>query len=50
MLVVGDRESAESTVAVRARSGGDQGSVAIDSFIASAREEIARKGHISETV
>jgi threonyl-tRNA synthetase len=50
MLVVGDRESAEGTVAVRARTGGDQGSVAIDSFIASAREEIARKGHISETV
>jgi threonyl-tRNA synthetase len=50
MLVVGDRESADGTVAVRARTGGDQGSVVIDSFIASAREEIARKGHISETV
>jgi len=50
MLVVGDRESAEGTVAVRARTGGDQGSVAIDRFIASALEEIARKGHISETV
>jgi threonyl-tRNA synthetase len=50
MLVVGDRESAEGTVAMRARTGGDQGSVAIDRFIASAREEIARKGHISETV
>jgi threonyl-tRNA synthetase len=50
MLVVGDRESAEGTVAVRARTGGDQGSVAIDRFIASALEEIARKGHISVTV
>jgi threonyl-tRNA synthetase len=50
MLVVGDRESAEGTVAVRARAGGDHGAVAIDSFIASAREEIARKGHVSVTV
>src|SRR5215468_5778902 len=44
MLVVGDRESAEGTVSVRTRAGGDQGSRAIDAFIASAREEIAHKG------
>jgi threonyl-tRNA synthetase len=44
MLVVGDRESAEGTVSVRARTGGDQGASPIDRFIASAREEIARKG------
>jgi threonyl-tRNA synthetase len=50
MLVVGDRESAEGTVAVRARTGGDHGAVAIDRFIASAREEISRKGHVSVTV
>jgi threonyl-tRNA synthetase len=43
MLVVGDRESAEGTVSVRTRAGGDQGGSSIDSFIASAREEIARK-------
>ena len=30
MLVVGDREAAEGTVAVRTRSGGDQGASAID--------------------
>jgi threonyl-tRNA synthetase len=44
MLVVGDRESAEGTVSVRTRTGGDQGSSSIDAFIASAREEIASKG------
>jgi threonyl-tRNA synthetase len=44
MLVVGDRESAEGTVSVRTRTGGDQGSSSIDAFIESAREEIASKG------
>src|SRR5262252_5570777 len=44
MLVVGDRESADGTVSVRTRAGGDQGSRAIDAFITSAREEIAHKG------
>jgi threonyl-tRNA synthetase len=44
MLVVGDRESAEGTVSVRTRSGGDQGARPVDAFVASAREEIAHKG------
>jgi len=44
MLVVGDRESADGTVSVRTRAGGDQGSRTIDAFLASAREEIAHKG------
>ena len=44
MLVVGDREAAEGAVAVRSRSGGDQGSRPIDAFIASALAEIAAKG------
>jgi threonyl-tRNA synthetase len=44
MLVVGDRESADGTVSVRTRAGGDQGSRTIDAFIASAREEVAHKG------
>jgi len=44
MLVVGDREAAEGTVAVRERSGGDKGASSIDSFLASAREEIEHKG------
>ena len=44
MLVVGDREVAEGAVAVRSRSGGDQGSRGVDAFIASALAEIAAKG------
>ena len=44
MLVVGDREAAEGAVSVRTRAGGDQGSRAIEAFIASAHEEIAHKG------
>jgi threonyl-tRNA synthetase len=44
MLVIGDRESTEGTVSVRTRTGGDQGASPVDAFIASAREEIARKG------
>jgi threonyl-tRNA synthetase len=44
MLVIGDREQQEGTVSVRTRAGGDQGGSPIDAFIASARDEIARKG------
>jgi threonyl-tRNA synthetase len=44
MLVVGDRESAEGTVSVRTRAGGDQGPRTIRDFIANARDEITRKG------
>ena len=44
MLVAGDREAAEGTVAVRSRSGGDLGARAVDAFVADALDEIARKG------
>jgi threonyl-tRNA synthetase len=47
--VVGDRESAEGTVSVRTRSGGDQGASPVDRFIASAREEISHKGKVVAT-
>jgi threonyl-tRNA synthetase len=40
MLVAGDRESAEGTIAVRTRKGGDQGSRPVAAFVASARAEI----------
>ena len=43
MLVVGDREASDGAVAVRSRSGGDLGSQPLDAFIATAREEVARK-------
>jgi threonyl-tRNA synthetase len=44
MLVAGDREVAEGTIAVRSRSDGDLGARPIDAFIVVAQEEIARKG------
>jgi threonyl-tRNA synthetase len=43
MLVIGDREAAEGTVAVRTRFSGDQGARPVAAFIAAARDEIARK-------
>jgi len=44
MLVTGDREAAEGTVAVRSRAGGDQGAQPVEAFVRAAREEIARRG------
>jgi threonyl-tRNA synthetase len=44
MLVVGDREAAEGTVAVRSRSGGDLGARPVKDFIRDANAEIASKG------
>jgi threonyl-tRNA synthetase len=49
MLVVGDREVETSTVSVRERSGGDKGASAIDAFLASALDEVARKGQVPVT-
>jgi threonyl-tRNA synthetase len=43
MLVVGDREGADQTVAVRTRSGGDQGAMGIAEFVARAADEVARR-------
>ncbi|MDE3153523.1 MAG: threonine--tRNA ligase [Acidobacteriota bacterium] len=43
MLVVGDREVDEGQVAVRSRTGGDQGSRSLDEFIAAAQDEVQRK-------
>jgi threonyl-tRNA synthetase len=40
MLVVGDREAAEGTVAVRTRTGGDQGAKSIEAFLTDALEEV----------
>jgi threonyl-tRNA synthetase len=44
MLVVGDRESAEGTVGVRSRAGGDLGPEKVADFLDKAREEIRTKG------
>ena len=43
MLVVGDREVAEGTLAVRSRSAGDLGSQAFERFVHGALEEVQRK-------
>jgi len=43
MLVAGDRESSEGTVAVRSRSGGDLGARPVDTFMVDALEEIRQK-------
>ncbi len=40
MLVVGDKEIENSTVAVRSRQGGDHGVMALNAFLAKAQEEI----------
>jgi len=44
MLVVGDKEVAESTVSVRSRSGGDLGPETVDGFVKKARQEVSSKG------
>ena len=43
MLVTGDREADQSTVAVRHRTDGDQGARSVDDFIASALDEVRRR-------
>jgi threonyl-tRNA synthetase len=44
MLVAGDREAAEGTVAVRSRAGGDQGARSVEDFMRTAEAEISSKG------
>jgi threonyl-tRNA synthetase len=48
MLVIGDREAADGTVAVRARSGGDKGASRVGAFIQSALDEIRIRGSRGE--
>ena len=47
MLVVGDREMADGTVSVRSRAAGDLGPATVDAFIATALDEVRRKGRES---
>jgi threonyl-tRNA synthetase len=44
MLVVGDREAEQGTVAVRRHREGDEGSVALDELVERLRDEAARRG------
>jgi threonyl-tRNA synthetase len=46
MLVVGDKESAESTISVRSRSGGDLGPATVDGFVSKAAQEVSSKGRM----
>ncbi|HEX4565817.1 MAG TPA: threonine--tRNA ligase, partial [Vicinamibacterales bacterium] len=50
MLVVGDREAVEGTVAVRSRGGGDLGARGVDDFIRDAQAEAASKGETTKTL
>jgi len=43
MLVVGDREAEERTVAVRRHGAGDEGSVAVDEFVDRLRADVAAR-------
>ena len=46
MLIVGDKELASGSVAVRSRDAGDKGALPLDRFLADITEEIrARKSH-----
>jgi threonyl-tRNA synthetase len=44
MLVIGDREAAEGTVAVRTRTAGDQGARPVEAFMQDALAEVTSKG------
>jgi threonyl-tRNA synthetase len=44
MLVIGDREAADGSIALRSRTGGDLGSRTVDAFLEAALSEIATKG------
>ena len=48
LLVVGDQELEDNTVAVRTRNGEDLGSLSIDDFVSLLATEIAKRGRISE--
>lgn len=43
MLVVGEKESQEKTVAVRSRKNGEEGPIALDEFIARIKEEVEKR-------
>jgi threonyl-tRNA synthetase len=50
MLVAGDREVADGTVAVRSRSGGDLGARPVDEFLRQAQREVESKGSAAENL
>ena len=46
LLVIGDKEVATQTVAVRTREGKDLGSLAIDAFAELLNEDVQRRGRV----
>ncbi len=46
MLVVGDKEAADHTVAPRSRSGGNSDPLPLDALLATLRSEVARRGAV----
>jgi threonyl-tRNA synthetase len=48
LLVVGDREVENGTVAVRTRSGADLGSMAVDAFAKHLAEDVGRRGRTQD--
>jgi threonyl-tRNA synthetase len=50
MLVVGDKEAAEGTVAVRSRAEGDRGSRSVAAFVEDVLAEVAGKGRVAAQV
>ncbi|MFU8785599.1 His/Gly/Thr/Pro-type tRNA ligase C-terminal domain-containing protein, partial [Aliidiomarina sp.] len=46
LIVVGDREAQENTVAVRTRKGEDLGAMALEGFVSLLNEDVARRGRI----
>ena len=48
MLVVGEREATEGTVAVRLRSGTDLGAMPLESFIARIKNEAESRQDVAE--
>ena len=49
MLILGDKEQEAKKVAVRTRTGGDQGQLTLDEFIQRCQQEIASKGQAQVT-
>lgn len=49
LLVIGDKEVEEGTVAVRTRRGQDLGSLSLDAFIQLIEEDIAHRGRINRS-
>ena len=46
LIILGDREAQENSVAVRTRKGGDLGVMTLEDFVSTIRADIAVRGRI----